>query len=36
MKDNAKNEKELEKKSSEIKESPKTNLVNPPKNSIKK
>ena len=36
MKDNAKNEKELEKKSNEIKESPKINLVNSPKNLDKK
>ena len=36
MKDNAKNEKELEKKSNEIKESPKINLVNSPKKLDKK
>jgi len=36
MKDNAKNEKELEKKSNEIKESPKINLLNSPKKLDKK
>ena len=36
MKDNAKNEKELEKKSNEIKENPKINLVNSPKKLDKK